>query len=232
MYKRKSSFKRHVLNVVTDVCCRLVIILGLRVLAKTADKIGEPVQVGEVQVGDGGDQDAITPAVAKPTPAMASSSTIPAQAPAKPVSSVQTSSTAPHQQPLPKPSGRAGSIYPIEGLSPYQNNWTIKARVTQKSDIKTWSNARGEGKLFNVTLMDDSGEIRATAFNLVVDHLYPKLEEGKVYYVSKARVNLAKKKFSNVNNDYELSFERNTEVEEVSFVLLSYNLFSGVSLTC
>ena len=123
---------------------------------------------------------------------------------------------APHQQTLSKAPGRAGSIYPIEGLSPYQNNWTIKARVTQKSDIKTWSNARGEGKLFNVTFMDDSGEIRGTAFNLVADELYPKLEEGKVYYVSKARVNLAKKKFSNVNNDYELSFERNTEVEEVN----------------
>lgn len=107
------------------------------------------------------------------------------------------------------------SIYPIEGLSPYQNNWTIKARVTQKSDIKTWSNQRGEGKLFNVTLMDETGEIRATGFNAVVDELYEKLEEGKVYYISKARVNLAKKKFSNVQNDYEMSFEKNTVVEEV-----------------
>jgi replication factor A1 len=168
-----------------------------------------------VQVGEGGDQEVITPAVAKPTPVLASSSTTSEQAPAKSVP--------------PKPSGRAGSIYPIEGLSPYQNNWTIKARVTQKSDIKTWSNARGEGKLFNVTLMDDSGEIRGTAFNLVVDELYPKLEEGKVYYVSKARVNLAKKKFSNVNNDYELSFERNTEVEEVS--LIWFFFFLGVFLT-
>ena len=73
-----------------------------------------------------------------------------------------------------------------------------------------------------MTLMDDSGEIRGTAFNLVADELYAKLEEGKVYYVSKARVNLAKKKFSNVNNDYELSFERNTEVEEVSLCLEFY----------
>lgn len=112
-------------------------------------------------------------------------------------------------------SGR--SIFPIEGLSPYQNNWTIKARVTQKSDVRMWSNQRGEGKLFNVTLMDESGEIRGTAFNAVVDLLYDKLEEGKVYYISKARVNLAKKKFSNIQNEYELGLERNTEVEEVCF---------------
>lgn len=34
--------------------------------------------------------------------------------------------------------------------------WTIKARVTQRSDIKHWSNQRGEGKLFSVTFMDET----------------------------------------------------------------------------
>jgi len=113
---------------------------------------------------------------------------------------------------VPKP-GRA--TLPIEGLSPYSNSWTIKARVTQKSDIRNWSNQRGEGKLFSVTLMDETGEIRGTGFNLAVDQLYEKFQEGKVYYISKARVNLAKKKFNNIANDYELALGENTEVEEV-----------------
>jgi replication factor A1 len=116
--------------------------------------------------------------------------------------------------------GRTGSVYPIEGLSPYTNAWTIKARVTQKTDIKTWSNQRGEGKLFSVTFMDESGEIRATGFNAVVDELYDKLQEGKVYFISRARVNLAKKKFSHVANEYELNLEKNTEVEEVCPTLM------------
>lgn len=167
-------------------------------------------------------------AITTPPPELADASNNANAGPSKPAAPA----TPPVQQQQPSPpaqpsrpqaagqrGGRTGSIYPIEGLSPYQNNWTIKARVTQKSEIKVYSNQRGEGKLFNVTLMDESGEIRGTGFNQVVDELYDKLEEGKVYFVSRARVNLAKKKFSNLSNDYELSFEKNTEIEEVSVVV-------------
>ena len=34
--------------------------------------------------------------------------------------------------------------------------WTIKARVTQKSDIRHWSNNKGDGQLFSVNLLDES----------------------------------------------------------------------------
>ena len=37
----------------------------------------------------------------------------------------------------------------------------------------------------------------------------------KVYFVSKCRVNIAKKQFSNVQNEYELMFERDTVIEPV-----------------
>lgn len=106
-------------------------------------------------------------------------------------------------------------ILPIEALSPYQNKWTIKARVTTKSDIKTWKNARSEGKLFTVHFLDETGEIRATGFNEQCDALYEVLQEGQVYYVSKARIGFAKKQFSNLSNDYEITFERDTEIEKV-----------------
>lgn len=112
--------------------------------------------------------------------------------------------------------GQQHPIYPIEGLSPYQNKWTIKARVTNKSDIRHWSNARGEGKLFSVTFLDETGEIKATGFNDAVDQFYNMLEEGKVYFVSKARVGIAKRQFSNVNNEYEITMESGTEITLVS----------------
>ncbi|KAI8970131.1 replication factor-A protein [Mycotypha africana] len=105
------------------------------------------------------------------------------------------------------------NITPIRNLNPYQSRWHIKARVSQKSDIKKWRNARGDGQLFSVNLLDTTGEIKATAFNDQVDRLYNMLEEGKVYYISKARVTMAKKQFSTLNNEYELQFENATEIE-------------------
>lgn len=59
------------------------------------------------------------------------------------------------------------------------------------------------------------GEEEKSAFNQTVDELYDRVQEGKVYTVSKAKVNLAKKKFSNLPNEYELTLERNTEIVEV-----------------
>lgn len=123
-----------------------------------------------------------------------------------------------------------GNIYPIEALSPYAHKWTIKARCTNKGDIKTWHNKNGEGKLFSANFLDESGEIRATGFNDQCDALYELIQEGNVYYISSpCRVQLAKKQFSNVNNDYELTFERDTQVEKVCWAIQTLNTKTDTS---
>ncbi|KAJ2759378.1 Replication factor A protein 1, partial [Coemansia nantahalensis] len=109
--------------------------------------------------------------------------------------------------------GPAPILHPIKDLNPYHNRWTIRARVTQKSPIKTWSKPTSQGRLFSVNLLDESGEIRATAFTQQVDRLYPLFEVGKVYLVSNAQVKMARQQFSNVNNQYELTFEDSSTVE-------------------
>ncbi|KAL2140442.1 hypothetical protein VTI28DRAFT_3793 [Corynascus sepedonium] len=110
----------------------------------------------------------------------------------------------------------ASTIYPIEAVSPYANKWTIKVRVTSKSDIRTWHKPGGnEGKLFSVNLLDESGEIRATGFNREVDQFYDLLQEGSVYYISTpCKVQIAKKQFTNLANDYELMLESGTVIEK------------------
>lgn len=42
--------------------------------------------------------------------------------------------------------------------------------------MRTWSNSKGEGKLFSMDLVDESGEIRATAFRDVAEKYYDIIE--------------------------------------------------------
>lgn len=176
---------------------RLLILLNMSVVAQLGEKIGDPASI-EVPG---------QPAAGQTAGALAANSTTTTAAntpqPSMPVQRTQPKANQP-------------TVFPIEGLSPYQNKWTIRARITRKSDVKTFSNQKGEGKLFNVNFLDDSGEIRATFWNHAVDAFYDKLEEGKVYYVSKGRVNLAKKKFSDLACEYELSLDERSEITEVN----------------
>jgi replication factor A1 len=55
---------------------------------------------------------------------------------------------------------------PINALAPFINDgWKIKARVTKKGQLKTFTNSKGEGKLLGLDLIDaDDSEIQCTFF--------------------------------------------------------------------
>ncbi|PON69693.1 Replication factor A protein [Trema orientale] len=118
------------------------------------------------------------------------------------------------------PAGRMAMtrrVHPLVSLNPYQGSWTIKVRVTNKGTMRTYKNARGEGCVFNVELTDEDGtQIQATMFNEAARKFYDKFQLGKVYYISKGTLRVANKQFKTVQNDYEMTLNENSEVEEVS----------------
>jgi len=110
------------------------------------------------------------------------------------------------------------TIVPIKTLHTYQNIWTIRARVTNKTPMKEFQKKTGSGtgKLFSVELIDVAGDqIRATAFNEVADKLFNMLEVGHVYLISKGEVRMANKKFTTIPHAYEIMFNSTTVVSAV-----------------
>ncbi|XP_023154281.2 replication protein A 70 kDa DNA-binding subunit-like isoform X1 [Amphiprion ocellaris] len=108
--------------------------------------------------------------------------------------------------------GSTAKAMPIANLNPYQSKWTIRARVTNKSNIRTWSNSRGEGKLFSFEIVDESGEIKITAFNNEVDKFFSLVEQGKVYYISKATLKVANKQYTTLKHEYEMTLHANSSI--------------------
>uniref|UniRef100_A0A4W6FLB2 Replication protein A subunit n=1 Tax=Lates calcarifer TaxID=8187 RepID=A0A4W6FLB2_LATCA len=109
-------------------------------------------------------------------------------------------------------SSPSSSVIRIASLNPYQSKWTIRARVTNKSNIRTWSNSKGEGKLFSFDIVDESGEIKITAFNKEADKFFPLVEQGQVYYISKATLKVANKQYTTLKNDYEMTLHAHSSI--------------------
>lgn len=135
------------------------------------------------------------------------------------------------------PGGTPMRVMPIISLTPYQNKWTIKARVTQKGGVKEWKNARGEGKLFSFTVLDESGDIRATCFKEDVDRFFDLIEPGKAYYISNAQLKPANRQYNNTTHDYEMTMRRESmiapcdESEVAELPKVSYNFIPVPKLT-
>uniref|UniRef100_A0A3B5LVG4 Replication protein A subunit n=1 Tax=Xiphophorus couchianus TaxID=32473 RepID=A0A3B5LVG4_9TELE len=191
--------KRQVTNVLKDGR-RVVIILEIDVIkpADASDKIGDPIPYSDGQSKG-------------PQPAPVPESRPPLQ-PQNRNEGEWINFAKKIPSALPDTPGGSSKIVPIASLNPYQSKWTIRGRVTNKSSVRTWSNARGEGKLFSMEIVDESGEIRVTCFNQEVDKFFSLIEVGKVYYVSKGSLKIANKQYTSVKNDYEMTLNGESTV--------------------
>lgn len=200
-----NSIKNHRLIWVTEI--------GTADVIKGSSRIGEPLNIDTAGTsGTSGASGSSTTATAPSTLASASSAPV-----AKPAYNPSTNAPANNSGFKPSSSTPAYSnpaIQLISALSPYKDRNTINARVTTKTEVKKWTNERGEGRLFSVNLLDSSGEIRLTCFNDAVDQYFDLLQVGKVYEFANFQVKIAKRKFG-VECDYELSVDSNTTIKAV-----------------
>jgi len=117
----------------------------------------------------------------------------------------------PMARPLPQKAGTdldATGFQSIANLNPYIPRLTIKARVMNKGEMKTWNKPSSEGKLFGLDLADASGEIRGVCFKELADRLYPIIQEGQTYVISdpSARLKKANRQFTSIPHEFEITF--------------------------
>ena len=107
------------------------------------------------------------------------------------------------------------SFCSIKSVNPSKKNWTIRGRVTSKAPRKVWSNAHCKaGSVFSFEFSDQSGDILIKAFNDECERFYPIIQMNSVYVISNATVRKADKRFSNLENNYEIVLNMNSTVEE------------------
>ena len=115
--------------------------------------------------------------------------------------------------PTVRTSSAGAPITPISGLNMYSSRWTIRAKVTIKSELRTWSNAKGEGSLFSIQLIDSSGtDVKCTFFKEAVDKFYSFIEEGRTYLFSGGRLKVANMQYNFCKSQFEITFDQNSEI--------------------
>lgn len=68
----------------------------------------------------------------------------------------------------------------------------------------------------NIDLIDQDGVmIQATFFKEAVERHASRMQEGKVYVLSKGLIKTANKKFTSIPNDYSITFGLDADIKEV-----------------
>eukprot|EP00928_Gymnodinium_smaydae_P013310 TRINITY_DN14867_c0_g3_i1.p1 TRINITY_DN14867_c0_g3~~TRINITY_DN14867_c0_g3_i1.p1 ORF type:complete len:619 (+),score=83.68 TRINITY_DN14867_c0_g3_i1:96-1952(+) len=73
----------------------------------------------------------------------------------------------------------------ISQLGPYSRTWCLRARVTARSSVRTFRNARGDGIMFTAEVMDAEGaQVRVTSFGTAVQKFYEIMAPNRLVDIS------------------------------------------------
>lgn len=110
------------------------------------------------------------------------------------------------------------NYFPIKELTTWISRWTIKARIIDKTPMNQFKRADGQPtKVANIVIMDKMGDsIRAVFWGEAAEKWCPTLEQGKIYTFRNGRVQIGNRRFSSSNHPYELVFEKDADIQEVT----------------
>jgi len=136
------------------------------------------------------------------------------------------------------------AFFPISEISTYHAKWVLRARVTDKSSLRTFAarSGSGNGQVFSASLLDESGsEIKASFFGVACEKYYGLIEQGKVYTFACGNVKIANRQYNRCSHRYELVFDRDAVIEAaaddssikaVSYEIISLKAVQARSLPC
>lgn len=107
----------------------------------------------------------------------------------------------------------SGKYFPIMSVNPYQNRWTIRGRISNRSPLRKYQNSKGDGVVMSFEIMDDSGSIKVACFREIAERMSDLVQMGKTFTISKAVIKQADKRYNRCTSDYEMLLGSESEVE-------------------
>ncbi|KAL5244715.1 hypothetical protein ACI65C_012125 [Semiaphis heraclei] len=76
-------------------------------------------------------------------------------------------------------------------------------------------NAKGESKVFNVDLTDESAEIRCVAFGAMVEKFYDQFEIQKIYSISNGILKKLNTNYNRLGHEFEILLNEKSEIKQI-----------------
>eukprot|EP01063_Lacrimia_lanifica_P023151 TRINITY_DN30649_c0_g1_i1.p1 TRINITY_DN30649_c0_g1~~TRINITY_DN30649_c0_g1_i1.p1 ORF type:complete len:521 (+),score=174.87 TRINITY_DN30649_c0_g1_i1:64-1626(+) len=113
--------------------------------------------------------------------------------------------------------GDAGSRAPVTAVEDVggEGRYTIRGRVVARTDLRSWTNSKGDGVLLSFELSDGTGTIKCTAFRDAAAKLDPTLVIGRSYVVTHLQTKPANAAYNTTGCAFEAIVTNATAVTEL-----------------